>query len=74
MTVLALENCPPFTTYSQVLKMTTRDMQSKVVLSNKNTRLRDVSEFFLARFLKKHFKTSVNHINWGLGLETHLIA
>ena len=69
MTVLALENCPPFTTYSQVLKMTTRDMQSKVVLSNKNTRLRDVSEFFLARFLKKHFKTSVNHINWGWALK-----
>ena len=53
MTVLALENCPPFTTYSQVLKMTTLEMQSNVVFSNKNTRLRVVSEFLFARFLQK---------------------
>ena len=52
MTVLTLENCPSFTTYSQVLKITTLEMQSNVVFNIKKTKLRVVSEFFLARFLE----------------------
>ena len=62
MTVLALENCPLLTTYSQVLKITTLEMQSNVVFSNKNTRLRVVSEFFFARFLKNHLNTTNKNI------------
>ena len=51
MTVLELENCPSFITYSQVEKRRILEMLSNIVLSSKNVKLRLVNEFFLALFL-----------------------
>ena len=51
MTVLELENCPSFITYSQVEKRRILEMLSNMVLSSKNVKLSKVREFFFARFL-----------------------
>ena len=52
MTVLVLENCPSFTTYSQVEKSRILEMLSNVVFRSKNVKLSVVNEFFFARFLE----------------------
>ena len=53
MTVMKVENCPSFTTNMKMENMRMRDVQSKMVLSSRNTRSRVVKEFFFARFLEK---------------------
>ena len=53
MTVMKVENCPSFTTNMKMENMKMRDVQSRMVLSSRNTRLREVREPFFARFLKK---------------------
>ena len=53
MTVSIVENCPSFTTNIKVAKRRILDEQSKIVLNNRNARLRVVMEPFFARFLKR---------------------
>ena len=53
MRVMEVENCPSFTTNMKLANMRMRDVQSKMVLSSRNTRSRVVKEFFFARFLEK---------------------
>ena len=53
MTVIIVENCPSFTTNMNVAKRRILDVQSKIVFSNRNARLRVVMEPFFARFLRR---------------------
>ena len=62
MTVMIVENCPSFTTNMKAAKRRILDVQSKIVLSNRNGR------FPIARFLKRDalmfICLYVNYINY----------
>ena len=62
MTVMIVENCPSFTTNMKAAKSRILDVQSKIVLSNRNGR------FPIARFLKRDplmfICLYVNYINY----------
>ena len=45
MRVMEVENCPSFTTNMKLANMRMRDVQSKMVLSSRNTRSRVVKDF-----------------------------
>ena len=58
-----LLNWPLFTTYINVAKMRTLEIQSKVVLSRRKTWFEVTKEFFFARFLEKTlYKYLIVHV------------